>query len=239
MAERYPEKIRAAVENSVIYGPEENIQLTETESIKRYTSLVDMDAVAAVLSLERKGYGKIAILNFASYKNPGGMFINGSMAQEEALCHENFLYNVLRELPQYYEWNNEHKNRALYTNRAIYTPEVSFSSGSLKSKADVITCAAPNYKAAAKYNHVSQEENIAVFTDRAKFVAKIAVENKVDTIILGAWGCGVFGQNPEIAADILVHVFTHADIPHVKFAVPKGKNEENFRAFERELVAIK
>ena len=41
---------------------------------------------------------KIAVLNFASFKNPGGMFYNGSSAQEESLCHESFLYNVLKKI---------------------------------------------------------------------------------------------------------------------------------------------
>ena len=37
----------------------------------------------------------ICALNFASYKNPGGKFMDGSSAQEECLCHESILYEVL------------------------------------------------------------------------------------------------------------------------------------------------
>lgn len=239
MEARYTDKIRECVDKSIIYGPESGIVIPESESIKRHTSLVDMDTVQAILSLQKRGYGKIAALNFASYKNPGGAFIDGSMAQEEALCHDSFLYNVLREFPEYYNWNNQHKNKALYENRAIYTPDVVFIQGSLKGKADVITCACPNLRAGAKYGRVTDEENLSVFTDRARFVAKIALEQHVDTIILGAWGCGVFGQNPAMVAKILVHTFTHCDIPHVKFAVPSRLDAKNYEAFERELVELK
>lgn len=105
-------------------------------------------------------FGKVAILNFASYKNSGGMFINGSKAQEECLCHASYLYNVLsRFVANFYDWNNRHKNKALYLNRALYSPDILFQFGEVLFKCDVITCAAPNKSAAQKYQNVSDEEN--------------------------------------------------------------------------------
>ena len=85
--------------------------------------VVDMDSVSAIFQYAENN---TAVLNFASYKNPGGMFVNGSKAQEECLCHESFLYNVLKENQNYYNWNNQHKNRALYLNRALYSPNIKF-----------------------------------------------------------------------------------------------------------------
>ena len=235
MERRYSDKIAECIRNSVIYGPERDIVIPKSESMDRHTSLVDADTVTALLSLQKRGYGKIAVLNFASWKWPGGGFSTGAMAQEEALCHASFLFNVLNGFPEYYEWNREHKGRNMYHNKAIYSPNVVFEQGSLKGKADVITCAAPNVKAARNYQEITDEENLSIFTDRAKFVAKICLDQHVDTVILGAWGCGVFGQDPTMVASILNDVFSHSDIAHVKFAVPRTLDEKNYLAFEREL----
>lgn len=51
-----------------------------------------LDTVSAIFHFTN-GKNKVAALNFASYKHPGGMFLKGSKAQEECLCHESFLFN--------------------------------------------------------------------------------------------------------------------------------------------------
>lgn len=187
--------------------------------------LLDADTVSAA---RNNADGKTAVLNFASYKLPGGMFIEGSIAQEEALCHESFLYNVLGQQTNYYAWNNKNKNRAMYTNRALYSPNVIFTQkdGSKDFVCDVITCAAPNFASAKKYMNVSAAENSSILDDRCQFVLDVAEDNKVDTLILGAWGSGVFGQDAEEVARLFMkHLNQRAySFKKVIFAVPKGVN---------------
>lgn len=209
----------------------------------------DMDSVSAIFKYKPKTLNeKIAVLNFASYKNPGGQFLNGSSAQEESLCHESFLYNVLSECKDYYEWNNLNKNKGLYLNRALYSPVVAFMRPiphepvtedsnivtHLYASCDVITCAAPNRYAAQKYLNVSDAENFAALKSRVKYVLDIAKENEVDILILGAWGCGVFGQDPADVANLFRHYLTttHKCFKTVVFAVPKGNNA-NYSEFKK------
>lgn len=197
-------------------------------------TLVDKDSVASII--ERPLNEKVAVLNFASYKNPGGKFIEGSSAQEESLCHASFLYNVLVSCSAYYEWNNEHKNRGLYENRAIYSPDVLFQKGQDKRDCDVITCAAPNIIPSRKYNWgVSDEENTKALKSRIKFVLDIAADQKVETLILGAFGCGVFGQDAEEVANIFMDYLTttHKMFKKVIFAIPTDFHTENYDKFEK------
>lgn len=179
------------------------------------------------------GKEKVAVLNFASYRHAGGGFINGGIAQEEAICHASFLYNVLREFQDYYEWNESHYNMGLYTNRALYSPEVFFFSDEYKNhvSADVITCAAPNRSTLHRNGRVSELDNETALKDRIRFIRDICDTESVDILIAGAFGCGVFAQNPEVVAAYFRDFFSDTKVKKVVFAVPPDRN---YYAFEKE-----
>lgn len=238
MEKEYGELIRKSIRDTIMYYPvfesKNDVKDVATEMI-----IDDVDSVSAVLKYSSPG-GKMAVLNFSSYKNPGGMFINGSKAQEECLCHESFLYNVLSQIKDFYDWNNKHKNKALYLNRGLYSASILFirEEKHLQSETmrfcDVITCAAPNKSAAQKYQNVSDEENTKILKSRIKFVLDIAKDNDVNTLILGAYGCGVFGQNALEVASIFKEYLntTHKCFRKVVFAVPNGR-DKNLEAFRK------
>lgn len=232
MQEKYGNSgIAKAIENTKIY----DTAFGCSKDLKEQNSEIIVDDLETVHAGRRFcNGGKVAILNFSSYKNPGGMFINGSKAQEECLCHASYLYNVLSQFViDFYDWNNRHKNKALYLNRALYSPDILFQYGEVLFKCDVITCAAPNKSAAQKYQNVSDEENTKVLKSRIKFVLDIAKENHVTTLILGAYGCGVFGQDAREVANIFKEYLssTHKCFERVVFAIPKGR-DGNLEAFK-------
>lgn len=218
---------------SYIYGPNKDYNHTFTKNADMTIQVVPMDSVSALYKYHE---GKTAVLNFASYRHPGGMFIEGSQAQEECLCHESILYNVLRQYQSYYDWNEQHRNKSLYLDRAIYSEDVLFLKKMMNPiKADVITCACPNKRAAQKYANVSNEENSKVLDERVHFILDIAAERGVETLILGAFGCGVFGQDPyEVAAVFKKYLEQeYKCFKKVIFAVPQGMNDFNNLAFTK------
>lgn len=195
------------------------------------------DTVTALLNVSKENPGKVAILNFASYKNPGGGYLKGSFAQEEALCSESTLYPVLAKFEHtYYDWNREHLNHALYTNRALYSPEIIFKRDNEEVVTNVITCAAPNYYCAGRQG-ISYEENIKALTSRVKFMYDVAEDNSIDTLILGAWGCGVFRQDAYIVAELLINEAIGRSFNQVIFAVPNNNRNNNYYYFSQVLAA--
>ena len=241
MENEYSEKIKESIRDTVYYLP--GFECTKTVLQENATKIIvdDIDSVSAIMKYRKATKdGRMAVLNFSSYKNPGGMFLNGSKAQEECLCHESFLYNVLSQKQDFYDWNKKHKNKALYLDRGLYSPNILFIRknndylATEKMKfCDVITCAAPNKSAAQKYQNISDEENTKVLRSRIKFVLDIAKDNYVETLILGAYGCGVFGQDAREVSSIFKEYLstTHICFDRVIFAIPKGK-DGNYQAFE-------
>jgi uncharacterized protein (TIGR02452 family) len=238
MEREYGERIKESIQDTVCYSLKFECTNCRIKDVPTKIIIDDIDSVSAVMKYQKvTEEGRMAVLNFSSYKNPGGMFLNGSKAQEECLCHESFLYNVLSKNQGFYEWNNQHKNKSLYLDRGLYSPNILFmryTNGIVINKyCDVITCAAPNKSAASKYQNVSAEENTEALKSRIKFVLDIAKRNNVETLILGAYGCGVFGQDPKEVAEIFKGYLNSSHkgcFYNVVFAIPDGK-DRNLEAF--------
>ncbi|MBE5972067.1 MAG: TIGR02452 family protein [Lachnoclostridium sp.] len=154
---------------------------------------------------------KTAVLNFANAYNPGGGVKNGAPAQEEALCRCSNLYEALTTpymIRHYYKWNQKNtgdmgSDRIIYTSNVIVfksDDEIPEMLGDW-FKVDVISCAAPYYDNQKK-KPVSKEKLEEVFTNRIRNVLEVAIDNAVDNLVLGAFGCGAFNNPPELVANV-------------------------------------
>lgn len=216
----YREAIEKSVTNSIIY---DYVNSAVTRHRPTNIEVVDMKTLDAALKYRE---GKTCVLNFASFKNPGGGFLNGANAQEEYLCQNSTLYNVLSKFTKYYEQNRSNTNDSLYWNRAIYSPGII----TLPSEVpvDVLSCSAPNVRA----SYVTDKQKQKALIGRIKFVLDVLEEEKCDTIILGAFGCGVFGNNPRLVAETFKRQrVLQRGFKKVIFAVP-NELSVNHRAFK-------
>ena len=236
--EKYAKEIATSINRTRIYR--NSVVSQDVLNNRPLTvELFQGDSVSAVFHYATNSDKKVAVLNFASYKFPGGGYLNGSRAQEECLCAESFLYNVLAAYDnEYYDVNRNNLNKGLYTNAALYSDDVVFFRNNEEVKCDVLTCAAPNFTTANKYQGVSLHTNSSVMSTRIKFVLEIAKRKQVDTFIVGAWGCGVFGQDPEYVAkefvDIAKEVFERQGIRLVFAVIPPLPNQtDNLTPFRK------
>jgi uncharacterized protein (TIGR02452 family) len=247
MQDKYSTEIDNSIRKSAIYHDGNILPVIKLPSDAKHTVTVEvlpLDTVSGIYKLSKSTSpnGKLCALNFASYKNPGGMFLKGSSAQEESLCKESTLYNVLSsdQLVPYYEYNKKHLNNSLYTNRAIYSPNILFrrkyEKGFKDIYCDVLTCAAPNLNPAYRYK--SKEEintillqNTFVLANRIKFILDVMNANKVTNPILGAFGCGVFKQSAEEVANAFMNMLVTYDygFEKVTFCILPGPNFDAFK----------
>ena len=212
------------IQSAVLYedGEGRDLELPEPRFDKTDVTVQNIDAAAAVT----RAKGKACVLDFASYRHPGGGYMNGAWAQEEALCSVSNLQLVLEGLTDvYYEPNRQSMRGGLYTDRALYLTDVVFTVDGNMKKRDVIVCAAVNRRFALQ-NHRSEAECDIDMLNRVNAVMGIAAANQVDTLVLGAFGCGVFGNDPTtVATAFRDWLAAHpGQFERVVFAVPGGMN---------------
>ncbi|MGJ5792523.1 TIGR02452 family protein [Streptomyces griseorubiginosus] len=145
--------------------------------------------------------GRVAVLNFASARNPGGGFLNGAQAQEEALCRASALYTCLLKAREFYDHHRAHRD-PFYTDRVIHSPAVPVfrdDHGRLLDSAHLVgflTAAAPNAGVVRRTAPERVAELPRALAVRAEQVLSVAVAAGYRRLVLGAWGCGVFQNDP-------------------------------------------
>ena len=216
--EQLAEEVAASKKGTRLYGPDDYPALPEqrktpvTIEVTKSTSFM-----AASQRYFYHGKERIAVLNFASAVNPGGGVKSGSSAQEESLCRCSTLYPTLNQRflwEQYYEPNRA-AGDPLHTDACIWSPGIVIckldASGYPRidqegwATVDVISCAAPNLRErtgnihnpeTAVPVHLTAQEQYALHLKRAKHILHIAASKRAAALILGAFGCGAFANDP-------------------------------------------
>lgn len=194
-----------------------------------------------------------AVLNLASDTSPGGGWLNGSMAQEEALCYRSSLSLSLHK--KYYPWD------AL---QGVYTRDVVIVRSSTEDGHKLVAPDAPANKlpvvsvlsvaavrrpdlsdgqvlsSGAKRKLFAKKEDRDLTKSKMVLALRMAASRGHDRLVLGALGCGAFKNPVEEVAECWKEVFEQQEFKggwwkEVYFAVLDSKNEGNFEVFEKTL----
>jgi uncharacterized protein (TIGR02452 family) len=161
--------------------------------------------LAALQRLAGAGQPDVAALNFASARRPGGGWDTGAQAQEETLARASGLIASLTEAPRLYQANRQHEH-LFYTDHAIWSPAVPHfvgDDGALLVRpytAGIITMPAPNVGGMMRLEEADLLALPTLWRRRIRCVLALAIVERVRHLILGAWGCGAFGNDPQLVA---------------------------------------
>ena len=250
--------LRAQMSTRIISDPEDfrGEKYYDDQAIIKVTNRDTFTAAkeyANIINSTNEGF--VGVLNFASSTNPGGGVTKGSTAQEECLCRCSNLYLTLYQekcIREYYNVNKKYMSNlgsdAIIYSRNVYVfKDKDYNMLPVKDRfyVDVLTCAAPNLRENPRnqYNSNASEEKLTltdeelynIHVKRARNILNVAIKNEDDYLILGAFGCGAFRNNPEIVAkaykDVLQDYMYCFKV--IDFAIIDGKYSNNYEIFKR------
>ncbi|MDT0309009.1 TIGR02452 family protein [Streptomyces sp. DSM 44917] len=239
--------LREMREGTRLYAPEELAGLpAPAGGSGGPVEVTGESTLVAARRLAGAGAGHVAALNFASARNPGGGVVRGTVAQEEDLARAGALYDALARCPEFYAFHRA-QGDPFYSDRVIWSPGVPVyrdeEGGWLPAPVPVsfLTSAAPNRRVIERERPGETGLLPGVFARRARGVLAVAARHGVTHLVLGAWGCGVFGNEPaDVAGQFAGLLGAGGEFAgafrQVTFAVldPAGRTR---RAFERALTA--
>lgn len=224
----------------------ENDNITRDNNIKLNTEIYISKKRTYEAAGAYKNY-KVAILNFANNHSIGGAPYYAG-AQEEALCRCSTLLPCLKACTNtFYQPHRDAFTRGEIDNYGnndiIYTPNVTvFKTDTLEPElldendwynVDVITCAAPEVSKGYNFNKLCE-----IMYSRIKRILDVAEINKAEALILGAFGCGAFGNPPQLIANIFKDVLNtgNYNFKIIEFAVYTGSDTTNYDVFKNVLI---
>lgn len=257
---RENERLKTAIENSIrnqkVYWEEEGITAPDMKGDAAPRLVIsEKRTLEAAGPYAREGR-RVCALNFASFVQPGGGVKKGAGAQEESICRISTLFPALDDKETagpFYEKHraiaeqNKESGRDFMEYRrnrddCIYTPGVIVFRKDTHDcelmpeedwyETDIITCAAPDLRNA--WQMPDSSELYSVIESRVLKVIQAAACHQAEVLILGAFGCGVFRNPPEMVASAFETVLKQYGpyFETVEFALGHNSRDgDNYRAF--------
>ena len=204
-------QVEACLDATILLRPQDIAQVATNDApanrATRFEVCNETTLTAARRLVVEQANNNVLALNFASAKRPGGGFLGGSRAQEESLARSSALHASLLMQPEYYETNRA-CGTAMYTDYMILSPDVPVfrtDDGELLSEPYVVgmlTAPAVNAGAVKDNEPANVNKVLPTMARRIEQVLAAAVRHGYEHLVLGAWGCGVFRNDPEEIAEL-------------------------------------
>lgn len=235
-----------AISQSKLYKPDDfqtlevNVKaILENRKFHTAVEVINESTIAAAIRLANEP--NLACLNFASAKNPGGGFLGGAQAQEESIARASGLYPCINQMQEMYSYNRRLKT-CLYSDYTIFSKDVPIIRNNEDElldnffKVSIITAPAVNTGVVKQ----REPENIHRIEDvmrrRITMILNIALVNNIEALILGAWGCGVFQNDPNTIAQLFAEQLNgtyNKAFKKITFAILDNPKKATIATFEK------
>lgn len=199
--------LEAATAGTVEFEPADDVSLARPSNGVRSTTVTveNTTSLAAARELVNAGHAT-AVLNFASATTPGGGFLSGARAQEEYLARSTGLFGTLRGR-RMYDWHRGRQD-PFYADFVTWSPDVPVLCGDDGKwlerpwTVSIVTSPAVHANGVRRYLASRVHEIEPRMRRRTKKVLAVAANEGATGLVLGAWGCGAFGNDGQMVAEI-------------------------------------
>lgn len=240
--------------STILYRKYPTLEVKELQELKTKVkseltnmSVTSETTIAACLRL-RKEFPDVNIVaqNFASANHPGGGFLTGAIAQEEACAYASTLYTSLAQdkIKTFYDENKRTGAYRMYNNDIIWSPNVAIIRNDINHQfldepclINFISCPGVNNKVAPKSSNVDARskwdlKSNNVMEHRIRGILTVAKYHNAQILVLGSFACGVFAQDPNIVAKLYAKVLNEFAFQNIIFAIPSSTSN-NHVAFKK------
>ena len=247
------ESIEKSIKSQKIYWEDDVVECSVPVYDKPFETVLSPQKTLEASKKYAEAGERVCILNFASSVSPGGGVLTGEQAQEECISRLSTLWFALSDKETAgkfydYHWELIKKGEMNRRNRddIVFTPGITVVRDESNNEKmmtedkwyniDVITCAAPDVRKTGDISEYCSTENelLEVFEIRWRKILAVAAMHKADVLILGAFGCGVFANPPELVVNAFNNVADEFryHFKTVEFAVyTTDKESRNYKAF--------
>lgn len=224
--------LSAAVAATRTIGPGVRTIVPERREAQTRVFVENTDCLKVARGMVDRGLD-VAVLNFASAKNPGGGFLSGARAQEESICRASGLYVCLEPSPMYEHHRRRHD--PLYSTWVVHSPNVPVFRDGADLLAEpwlvsFLSSPAPNAKVVLGRSPERQHEVEEAMRERIDAVFTVAAQARHDALVLGAWGCGAFGNDASKVASLFADALDRWQgcFAELSFAILDSSPERRF-----------
>jgi uncharacterized protein (TIGR02452 family) len=235
-------RVKESITSSVFLKELTPLELTPRET-KTPVKVVPLDSFDCAKELHQQGLSNIAVLNMASEKYPGGGYMRGASAQEEALCRRSTLYRTI----------NRKGFHPIPAYGGIYSPEVLiFRTSDFTSPACQLLVSEEHWWTSVisvagirrplltlDGTDFARERDREGTKERIRTILRIAATNDRKNLVLGAIGAGAFGNPPGQVAECFKRVFEEEEFAGkfdgIWFAIIEMSGSDNHRVFKEVL----
>ena len=249
--------VTEAKKNTTVFYEDDYPDFNASKQRENAIAVTGDRSYQAAMRLHRQNpEAKIAVMNFANAFHAGGGVTKGSRAQEECLCRTSTLYPLLyrRTLRDSFYKHHHDLNTPKASDSLIYTEGVIIckTDEDLPERmpqenwvtVDVITIAAPDLRTSSNIHaplvnggtYMNNAELFGYHVKRAIHMLTCAAAKGADILVLGAFGCGAFQNDPEVVArayKVALQEFPKV-FKRIEFAIycPPG-GSHNYEVFSR------